>query len=648
MSESETIEAGAAARGSADDSGPSTISNPDEEIVVYAPDERYEARKMLGEGGMGEVRLCADRVIGREVAMKVVLDRHRARTDVRRRFEREARVQGQLEHPAIVPVYDFGRDLAGRAFFTMRRVRGITLQDVLDGLRARDEAIAAEYTRHKLLAAFVRVCLAIQYASEHGVLHRDLKPANVMLGRHGEVYVLDWGLAKVRGALDVSSPKVPSAEEVDLVPPSSKRGISGVTGTDTAVGSVLGTPQYMSPEQIRGEDLDPSSDVYALGAILFEILTLEPLHGDGTVAQILHRALHGADARASLRAPARDVPPELEAACVRAAAREPRARYGTARELADAIEAYLSGDRDLALRRELARVHFERAREAESRARVPGHEEPERIEALRETGRAIALAPDDPEVKALLVHLLTTAPAKVPDEVKRTIREQDARARVRVMPKIGVMYLFGGLAAFGLQVLLGVREWSLLLVPTVFWVLAGLSAFVIPKLDPDDDARFPWLIVFTALGLATSTVDHGVFIVIPALATALAAGSALTAGDRSSRPALLSLTLAVVVPCALAWAGVHPVRHVFDGNVLTIASPAVQMPRDATFAFLTGCGVLTVLATWYFLRSYRQQMTSLKTRMEVQGWQLRRLVPEDAADAMRRLPSDPRTATRDR
>src|SRR5207253_11297852 len=117
-----------------------------------------------------------------------------------------------------------------------------------------------------------------------------------------------------------------------------------------AAGSVVGTPQYMAPEQVKGEDIDLRADVYALGAILFELLTLEPLHGDGTLADILKRAVKGADARASVRTPHRKVPPELEAICLHATALDREKRYSNARELADAVDAYLAGDRDLALR----------------------------------------------------------------------------------------------------------------------------------------------------------------------------------------------------------------------------------------------------------------------------------------------------------
>src|SRR5688572_17485566 len=160
---------------------------------------RYELGRQIGEGGMGTVVLCSDRAIGRRVAMKLVRGTASgpAKLEDDARFLREARIQGQLEHPSIVPVYDVGRNDAGAAFFTMKRVGGVTLAEVIARLRAHDPEFVERFTLRRLLEAMGRVCLAIQFAHERGVLHRDLKPANVMLGEVGEVYVLDWGIARL-------------------------------------------------------------------------------------------------------------------------------------------------------------------------------------------------------------------------------------------------------------------------------------------------------------------------------------------------------------------------------------------------------------------------------------------------------------------
>ena len=147
-------------------------------IALAHIDERYHSRRMLGRGGMGEVRLCKDQWIGREVALKVMLSEHQQRDDLRSRFLSEAQVQGQLEHPAIVPVYDLGVLPDGKIYFSMKRLRGQTLADILDSLRTKSAEAQEKYPRHRLLSAFASLCLAIDFAHTRGVLHRDLKPAN--------------------------------------------------------------------------------------------------------------------------------------------------------------------------------------------------------------------------------------------------------------------------------------------------------------------------------------------------------------------------------------------------------------------------------------------------------------------------------------
>jgi len=250
-------------------------------------EDRYERNRVLGTGGMGEVVLVRDRRIGREIAVKTV------RVDIaspaaRRAFLAEARMQAQLEHPAIIPVYDIGIDEAGREFFTMRAIAGITLSKVLSLLRSGDRETSQEYTTLKLLDVFRRLCLVVEYAHQKGVIHRDLKPANVMLGEYGEIYVLDWGLAQKHG-----DPK----ESTDPGSP------------------VLGTPGYIAPEQtFTGSQVDGRADVYALGAILFEILSLQRLHVGRDSNEILKSTRRKHSVTAQQRAPERDIPPELDAA----------------------------------------------------------------------------------------------------------------------------------------------------------------------------------------------------------------------------------------------------------------------------------------------------------------------------------------------
>jgi len=393
---------------------PQPVSAEPELPPDAAPDERYEVRGPLGAGGMGEVALVRDRRIGRDVARKTIrADRGPRDEALSNRFIREARIQGQLEHPSLVPLYDLAIDERGRIYFTMKRVRGVTLSAIL---RAPDAHPG--FTRHKLLTAFCSVCLAVDYAHRRGVVHRDLKPDNVMLGDFGEVYVLDWGVAKLAGVGEAAGG---AHEPVD----------AGVANA-TAVGALVGTPGYMAPEQARGEAsaVGPRADVYALGAILFELLTGERLHAGSDVLSLLDSTLKGADAHATTRCPTAQVAPELERVCVEATATDLAARTASARAVCDQIERYLEGDRDLQRRKSLARDYAERARAAAESASAPGPAGNEaRAQALCDVTRALAFDSEERGAIGTLVSLLVKPPAEVPPEVERELAESEQRER---------------------------------------------------------------------------------------------------------------------------------------------------------------------------------------------------------------------------
>ncbi|MCX5741025.1 MAG: serine/threonine-protein kinase, partial [Proteobacteria bacterium] len=298
---------------------------------------RYRILRMMGRGGMGEVLVAHDAQIGRDVAVK----RMRAANPNERqisRFLREASIQGRLEHPAIVPVHEIGRDADNMPFFAMKRVSGTTLSKIIVARTGDPEHVPQQ----RVLRAFAEVCIAVEFAHVRGIVHRDLKPDNIILGDFGEVYVLDWGVAKVLGESDGDFADVGS----------------GSGEHATVAGTAVGTPGYRSPEQVRGESIDARADIYTLGCMLFEILAGVPLHPSGRAVQ--QSTLAGIDARPSVRAPDREVPPELDAACVAATALDVDARIATARELGERVLEYLDGDRDLALRRQLAQAHLDR------------------------------------------------------------------------------------------------------------------------------------------------------------------------------------------------------------------------------------------------------------------------------------------------
>jgi WD40 repeat protein len=285
----------------------------------------------LGAGGMGEVVSVRDRSLRRRVAMKVLRGDGQTPPSPDRlaRFVREAQVKGQLEHPNIVPVHDLATDERGRPYFTMKLVRGRSLQDVIS---AGDEPLP------ELLRILLAACDAVAFAHDRGVVHRDLKPANVMVGDFGEVQVMDWGVAKVlRGGAeaDTSDAGASVAEEDE------PRG----DATATLLGSVVGTPAYMAPEQARGDSAAATgaTDVYALGAILYAILTGEPPVEAPDTARVLYRVAHGEIPWPCERSPDRAVPRDLDAVVRRAMALEPAARYPSVLAFAAEVRAFLEG-----------------------------------------------------------------------------------------------------------------------------------------------------------------------------------------------------------------------------------------------------------------------------------------------------------------
>lgn len=307
--------------------------------VDGAPDygtDRYEDLGRIARGGQGEVRRVRDHKMDRVLALKLL--RPLASESARRRFLAETAITVRLQHPGIVPVYDRGVTGDGRPWYTMKEVEGREFNRYLAG--ARDGHPDA-WTPRQLLDAFSRICEAVAYAHEQGVVHRDLKPGNVMVGRFGEVLVMDWGLARrAHGAPhDTES-------ALDAHP-------YGGDASATAIGAVLGTPAYMAPEQAAG-DLDaiaPTTDVYALGVMLYELLTGErPLRG--TFAEIREALLTRDGPTPSAG------PPPLRTLCARALARDPADRPADAGVLAREVAAWLAGARQ----REQARALVEQAR----------------------------------------------------------------------------------------------------------------------------------------------------------------------------------------------------------------------------------------------------------------------------------------------
>ena len=205
--------------------------------------QRFRILRPHARGGLGAVFVALDGELHREVALKQILEKHADDPDSRQRFVAEAEITGGLEHPGVVPVYGLGTDAAGRPYYAMRFIKGDSLKEAIDRFH-KDDALRKDAGRRSLelrtlLRRFTDVCNAIDYAHSRGVIHRDIKPANIIVGKHGETLVVDWGLAKAVGRAD------PSGGERTITPSSSG-------SSETLPGSALGTPAYMSPEQARG------------------------------------------------------------------------------------------------------------------------------------------------------------------------------------------------------------------------------------------------------------------------------------------------------------------------------------------------------------------------------------------------------------
>jgi eukaryotic-like serine/threonine-protein kinase len=288
---------------------------------------RFETLRPHARGGLGLVSVARDTELGREVALKEMQE-HVDDAGHRGRFVREAKVTGGLEHPGIVPVYGLGQYADGRPYYAMRFIRGETLQEAIRKLHAGEPG----YTLRGLVTRFVAVCNAVGYAHSRGVIHRDLKPANVMLGPYGETLVVDWGLAKVVGRPDIAvSDRLPGEGTLQV-------GAGDVART--RAGSLLGTPEFMSPEQARGETetLTPATDIYGLGATLYALLSgRPPVRGDD-VLQVLERIWQGTFVSPRQINPATPAP--LEAICRKAMSLRPEDRYRSALELATDCEAW--------------------------------------------------------------------------------------------------------------------------------------------------------------------------------------------------------------------------------------------------------------------------------------------------------------------
>jgi serine/threonine-protein kinase len=558
---------------------------------------RYEVGECVGRGGMGEVMSARDLQIGRDVAIKRMRAKRPSDRAVQR-FLREARVQGRLDHPAIVPVHELGHDADGVPYFVMKKLTGATLSEGL-----------CRMPEQRLLRALVDIALAVEFAHTRGVVHRDLKPTNLVLGDFGEVYVLDWGIAKIVG------------EDDD--------GFGDAIVTDdlkTRTGAMLGTPGYMAPEQIdNASDVDDAADVYSLGCILFEIVAGMPLHPTKRAAK---HTLELVEGRPSARG-ATDVPPELDDLCARATARD-RSVRPTARELADGIQRFLDGDRDVSLRRQLAEAHLARAHAAFARAEDPA----QRAIATREASSALALDPMLAGAAELLGRLMLEPPSALPREVEQEL-ELESSATNRSQARIAMWICLGyfGFTPF----LIGYRGTHLyaalyfayiVLNVWLVWRRAhGCTSFLVTS--PTAVA------IRNAILVAVIAHVFSPLILAPGLAAVTT--SALLISPLYAKPRAAAVLLATMVSAiALPWLA-EATGLVTRTLTITDSGAILHNPEILGNAMMRGVGwtgyTIGLVAAAVAIAAYvRRNERDSRGRVHLQAWHLRALVPASRAE----------------
>ncbi|HWO26501.1 MAG TPA: serine/threonine-protein kinase [Kofleriaceae bacterium] len=567
--------------------------------AVALPPIGYQLGRAIGRGGMGEVIAAFDQRIGREVAIKRMRSPHPSE-EATTRFLREARIQARLDHPAIVPVHELGTDEAGRPYFTMKRLAGRTL-----GQRMAEAA-----PQRQLLRAFVDVCLAVEFAHAKGVVHRDLKPANIMLGDYGEVYVLDWGIARVL-AEPVGSPPASSA------PPVALESIDSLDeGTKT--GTLLGTPGYISPEQLKGDAVTAPADVYALGSILFELLAGEPLH-PRSHQKAIASTLATPQEWPARRRPERGIPPELDQACSEALAEDPAERP-TAHQLAHRVQAYLDGDRDIERRRSLAVQQLRSAREV-----LASNDPDRRSTALRRAGRALALDPESEGAGELVSSLLLEPPDVAASPALAASLDDHERHIARDRSRKAIYAYLSTFALLPVVFLLDVKNW--VAIGACYAALGlGLVTSWIHSRTGRPSVPVVLGVTFTIAILFTRIASP--FILTPLLiCCALAAVTSIPA-IAERRWLVMAWTLgAVMTPFLCEWLGLLPATwRVTSKNIEIGGDLFYARGSDEEIALILAHLLFTLVVGWLAVEISRRRL-SAQRQLYVQAWHLGQLVP---------------------
>ena len=316
-------------------------------LMKNDPAQRYTPLRKLAEGGMKAIWEVEDRHTARTVAMALIQESRIASEEDIETFLYEARLTANLQHPNIIPVYDIALDPSGNPYFTMKALHGETLAEILEKLKAGDAEYAARFTRTQLLLVFLETCHAINYAHSRGVLHLDLKPSNIIVGEFGDVHVLDWGLS----TLSTHAPEKDRLAWVELghVPLENGQTLADYLESEAEKrrrrNMVGGTPGYMAPEQAQGaaDRIDFRTDIYALGAILYEILSFEMPIAAKTVQEALEKTVRGELVPPEQHLPKKRIPSALSAMAMKALATKPEDRYASVSALVRDLQKYQEG-----------------------------------------------------------------------------------------------------------------------------------------------------------------------------------------------------------------------------------------------------------------------------------------------------------------
>lgn len=287
---------------------------------------RYLYFRKIAMGGKCVIQACRDLHLGRVVCYKTLRPEFATNPQEQTLFLREARITAMLQHPNTAPVYEVGFDAHRRYYFTMKLVSGSTLREVLDGLRENDPSVTEAWDLERLVDVIIQVGQVLSYAHDHGVVHCDVKPENIVTGAFGEVLLLDWGLAHV----DLrNAPEEEPEEDINDL---------------HSAESVEGTPLYMSPEQIAGTNVDARTDIYSLGAVLFEILTLQQMAWGESLDEVLRNKMNSSPPPPSVVAPDRRIPMGLETLYFRCVQRDPAQRIQSTLQLIHELIYWLRTD----------------------------------------------------------------------------------------------------------------------------------------------------------------------------------------------------------------------------------------------------------------------------------------------------------------